>query len=88
MGKYAGHNAARNLMGLETRAYRQPNFVTYMDFGDHGAIFTTGWDREVGASGPEVNARKRMINEQVIYPPKATSREEIFTARRIDENGR
>ncbi len=62
MGKYAGHNAARDLMGLATRAYRQPNFVTYMDLGDYGAIFTTGWDREVETSGPEVNARKRMIN--------------------------
>ncbi|MBT3550872.1 MAG: FAD-dependent oxidoreductase [Rhodospirillaceae bacterium] len=88
MGKYAGHNAARDLMGLETRAYRQPNYVTCMDLGAYGAVFTTGWDRVVEASGPEVNARKRMINEQLIYPPEATSREEILAARRIDENGR
>jgi NADH dehydrogenase len=88
MGKYAGHNAARDLMGMSLRPYRQPDYVTCMDLGAYGAIFTTGWDRVVQASGPEVNARKRMINEQLIYPPEATSREEIFAARRIDENGR
>lgn len=88
MGKYAGHNAARDIMGLEMRPYRQPNYVTCMDLGEYGAIFTTGWDRVVEASGPEVKARKRMINEQLIYPPEATSREEIFAARRIDANGR
>lgn len=88
MGKYAGHNAARDLMGLETRPYSQPNYVTCMDLGEYGAIFTTGWDREVQESGPAVNARKRMINEQLIYPPEATNRDELLAVRRIDENGR
>lgn len=67
--------------------YRQPHYTTCMDLGAHCSIFTSGWDRAVEASGPEVNARKRMINEQVIYPPEATSREEIFAARSIEETG-
>jgi NADH:ubiquinone reductase (H+-translocating) len=69
MGKYAGYNAAHDLMGSPLRAYSQPNYVTVLDLGSWGAVFTMGWDRKVEQQGPEVKALKKMVNTQWIYPP-------------------
>jgi NADH dehydrogenase len=88
MGKYVGYSAARDLLGLALRPYRQPNYTTCIDLGEYGAMYSEGWEREVKYSGAEANARKRMINEQRIYPPEPGAAEDIFAARRIDENGR
>jgi NADH dehydrogenase len=70
------------------RRYRQPNYTTCIDLGEYGAMYSEGWEREVKTTGAEANVRKRMINEQWIYPPQAGTAEDIFAARRIDENGR
>ena len=88
MGKYAGLNAARELMGLPLRPYRQPAYVTCLDLGEFGAVFTEGWDRQVKMAGLDAKARKRLINTEIIYPPRSTTRDEILAAMRIDENGR
>lgn len=69
MGKFAGHNAAHDLLGLPLKPYRQPNYVTCLDLGVNGALFTRGWEREVELSGAEAKALKRQINTQWIYPP-------------------
>lgn len=69
MGRFAGANAARALLGLELRPYRQPEYVTCLDLGRAGAVFTTGWDRQVQLRGAEAKALKRRINTQVILPP-------------------
>lgn len=87
MGKYAGLNAARDVLGMEPRPYRQADYTTCLDLGDFGAVFTTGWDREVGTTGAEAKKRKTMINTQWIYPPSGNT-EEVFAALRIDERGR
>jgi len=34
-----------------------------------GAVFTTEWERTVHSTGAEAKQRKRMVNEQWIYPP-------------------
>lgn len=68
-GKYAGYNAARDLLGLPPARYRQPDYVTCLDLGDFGALFTTGWERTPQQWGPEVAPLKRKINTQWIYPP-------------------
>ncbi|MBI4695260.1 MAG: FAD-dependent oxidoreductase [Gammaproteobacteria bacterium] len=83
MGKHAGYNASRELLGLEPRVYRQPMYVTCLDLGDAGAMLTSGWDREVQQTGEETKALKRTINTQWIYPPKGT-REDILAASDID----
>ena len=83
MGRFAGYNAARDLMGLPLRPYRQPRYVTCFDLGDSGAVFTTGWDREVSKIGAEAKAVKRTINTERIYPPTG-GRQEILAAARID----
>ncbi|RLQ21466.1 NAD(P)/FAD-dependent oxidoreductase [Seongchinamella sediminis] len=87
MGKYAGFNAARAMLGLPPQIYRQADYVTCLDLGDYGAVFTAGWRREVQATGHEAKKIKTMINTQLIYPPRGT-REEVFAAMRINERGR
>lgn len=68
-GRYAGHNAARDLLGLATQAYRQPHYVTCLDLGGWGAVLTQGWQRDVSLVGAEAKALKNQINGQWIYPP-------------------
>lgn len=87
MGKYAGLNAAHDLLGLPQRVYRQPDYTTCLDLGSFGAVFTTGWDRQIQNASDEAKARKRMINTQWIYPPTGTAAD-IFAALRIDARGR
>lgn len=69
MGRYAGHNAARDLIGLPPEPYRQERYVTCLDLGAAGAVFTRGWDREVEKTGAEAKQYKRIINGEIIYPP-------------------
>jgi NADH:quinone reductase (non-electrogenic) len=69
MGRYAGHNVAAALVGLPAMPYRQPQYVTCLDLGGWGAVYTEGWDREVKIVGSDAKALKRMINTKVIYPP-------------------
>jgi NADH dehydrogenase len=83
MGKHAGYNAARDLLGLPPARYRQPDYVTCLDLGDYGALFTTGWERTPQQWGPEVAPLKRKINTQWIYPPTG-DREALLRAAALD----
>src|SRR6185437_9844222 len=47
MGRAVGRNVARDLLGLELEAYTPPDYVTCLDLGAWGAVFTRGWDRTV-----------------------------------------
>jgi len=69
MGRYAGHNAARDLLGLAPAPYRQERYVTCLDLGPAGAVFTRGWERTVELTGEAAKRYKRTINGEVIYPP-------------------
>lgn len=71
LGRVAGHNAAAELVGLPTHPYSQPKYVTCLDLGPWGAIFTEGWDRQVTMTRDVGKATKRFINTQLIYPPQA-----------------
>ncbi len=70
-GKYAGHNVAADLLGAPTLPYRQPRYVTCLDLGPWGAVYTEGWEREVRFSGERAKALKQTINTKWIYPPPA-----------------
>lgn len=83
MGRFAGYNAARDLMGLPLRPYRQPRYVTCFDLGQSGAVFTSGWDRQVEKTGAEAKAIKRAINTERIYPPSG-NRQKILAVAGID----
>jgi NADH:ubiquinone reductase (H+-translocating) len=83
MGKFAGFNAAHDLIGTPLRAYGQPLYVTCLDLGDAGALLTQGWDRVPDISGAEGKKLKQMINTQWIYPPTG-NRDAILAAADID----
>ncbi|RVG31668.1 NAD(P)/FAD-dependent oxidoreductase [Sinorhizobium meliloti] len=70
MGAFAGNNAAAELLGVPPRQYHQKAYVTCLDLGDAGALFTPGWDREVEMVGEKAKATKQEINTVWIYPPK------------------
>lgn len=71
MGAFAGHNAAAELLGVPTVPYHQEAYVTCLDLGDAGALFTRGWDRQVEFVGAEAKKMKQEINTVWIYPPRA-----------------
>lgn len=71
MGRYAGHNVAADVLGLPTIPYRQPFYVTCLDLGAWGAVYTEGWERNVKMLGAKAKALKTQINTEWIYPPRA-----------------
>ena len=71
MGAFAGNNAAADLLGVPTKPYHQKAYVTCLDLGEAGALFTRGWDRKVEMVGEEAKKTKQEINTVWIYPPKA-----------------
>ncbi|KAJ7039087.1 FAD-containing subunit of NADH dehydrogenase [Mycena alexandri] len=78
LGKSAGNNAMADLLSLPQTPYSQPTYVTCLALGPWGALFTTGWDREVSLVKEEGYKMKTQINTQLIYPP--TNRAEAFAA--------
>jgi NADH:ubiquinone reductase (H+-translocating) len=83
LGRVAGHNAAAELLGLALHPYSQPKYVTCLDLGAWGALYTEGWDRQVKLKREEGKALKRAINTQVIYPP-APDRDAAFATANPD----
>jgi NADH:ubiquinone reductase (H+-translocating) len=71
MGAFAGNNAAAELLGVPTRPYHQKAYVTCLDLGEAGALFTRGWERKIELVGDVAKKTKREINTVWIYPPKA-----------------
>jgi NADH dehydrogenase len=71
MGAFAGNNAAAELLGVPTKPYHQKAYVTCLDLGEAGALFTRGWDRKVEMVGDTAKKTKQEINTVWIYPPRA-----------------
>ena len=71
MGAFAGNNAAAELLGVPTKPYHQKAYVTCLDLGEAGALFTRGWDRKVEMVGEVAKKTKQEINTVWIYPPRA-----------------
>lgn len=80
MGAFAGNNAAAELLGVPTRTYHQEDYVTCLDLGEAGALFTRGWDRTVELVGAKAKKTKQEINTVWIYPPKAERAAAIASA--------
>jgi NADH:ubiquinone reductase (H+-translocating) len=70
LGRFAGYNAAASLLGLKPINYEQIKYVTCLDLGPWGALFTEGWDQQVIKTKQEAKEIKRFINQERIYPPK------------------
>lgn len=71
LGRHAGNNVAADLLGVAPTPYRQPKYVTCLDLGAWGAVFTEGWEREVKLVREEGKQLKTQINTVWIYPPVA-----------------
>lgn len=71
LGKFAGNNAAASLLDVMPLPYRQENYVTCLDLGAWGAVYSEGWDQQVKLTRAEAKKLKRSIVSELIYPPKA-----------------
>lgn len=71
LGRSAGNNAAADLLGVAPTPYSQVKYVTCLDLGQWGAVYSEGWDRKVLLTRAEGKALKTQINTQWIYPPAA-----------------
>lgn len=77
LGRVAGYNAAAELVDLPLHAYSQPKYVTCVDLGPWGALYSEGWDRQVQFVREEAKKIKQEINTVWIYPP-AADRDAVF----------
>ena len=82
LGKVAGYNAAADLLGVPLRDFTPGPYVTCLDLGAAGAIFTRGWDRRVMASGAAGAEVKRRINQH-IHPPVDDAEQILAAADRV-----
>jgi len=80
MGRFAGHNVIADLFGEPMLPLRIDWYVTVLDLGGWGALYTVGWDRRVFSTGREAKAIKEMINRKRIYPPRHATAQEILAA--------
>jgi NADH dehydrogenase len=69
LGRSAGNNAAADLLRVAPTPYSQVKYVTCLDLGEWGAVYTEGWERKVVLTGAEAKELKIQINTQWIYPP-------------------
>lgn len=80
LGRHAGNNAAADLLGVAPILYRQPKYVTCLDLGAWGAVYTEGWDRQLKLVKEEAKELKTQINTVWIYPPAADRRTALAAA--------
>ena len=84
LGRVAGENAARDLLGLSPVTYTQLRYITCLDLGRSGAVITQGWERRVEKTGSEGKAVKRLVNTQIIYPPADGTAEALLAYSNTD----
>jgi NADH:ubiquinone reductase (H+-translocating) len=80
MGRYAGHNVVADLFGQPMLPMNIDYYVTVLDLGAWGALYTRGWDRRLHSSGAEAKVTKQTINHVRIYPPRTGNRADLLAA--------
>ena len=80
MGRFAGHNVVCDLVGEPLLPLQIDWYVTVLDLGSWGAVYTEGWNRQVVLKGREAKRVKQTINCQRIYPPRTGHRRAILEA--------
>ncbi|WP_425615120.1 NAD(P)/FAD-dependent oxidoreductase [Anatilimnocola sp. NA78] len=80
MGRFAGHNVVCDLFAQPMLPLHIDWYVTVLDLGSWGAVYTEGWDRHVVAQGAKAKQTKQVINCQRIYPPLSGNRADILAA--------
>ena len=79
MGRFAGHNVMADLFGEPILPLDIDWYVTVLDLGAWGALYTVGWDRKLRSTGAAAKATKQTINHKRIYPPR-TGRADLLAA--------
>jgi NADH dehydrogenase len=74
MGRVAGHNAFAELCGDAPQPFSPRPYVTCIDLGAAGALFTSGWNRDIQLTGYWASIMKQTINQRLIYPPSGSRR--------------
>jgi NADH dehydrogenase len=69
LGRFAGHNAAADLIGADLHPYRQERYGTCLDLGPWGSLVTSGWERDIQIAGAAAKEHKKFINSIAIAPP-------------------
>lgn len=78
MGRIVGYNVVRDLVGKTMMPLHLDWYVTCLDLGPWGALYTEGWDRRVRLVGRAAKSIKQTINCVRIYPPRSRDRREIL----------
>jgi NADH dehydrogenase len=81
MGDRAGRNAVAELVGRAPKRFAPPPYVTCIDLGEWGGLFTQGWDRQVHLSGFWGKVMKESINTRLIVPTAVRRGGELSAAR-------
>lgn len=71
LGRFVGNNVAADIIGISPQPYQQVNYVTCLDLGAWGAVYSEGWDQVVKSTRAEAKKIKVAITSELIYPPKA-----------------
>lgn len=80
MGRFAGHNVVADLFSRPMIPLRIDWYVTVLDLGTWGALYTVGWNRQLLSSGQNTKVIKQTINHKRIYPPRRGTREDTLAA--------
>jgi NADH dehydrogenase len=80
MGRFAGNNVVAELLGQSMLPLHIDWYVTVLDLGAWGAVYTVGWDRQLSTTGAAAKATKQTINRQRIYPPRNGVRADLLAA--------
>jgi NADH dehydrogenase len=80
MGRFAGHNVVADLLGQPMLPLHIDWYVTVLDLGAWGALYTVGWDRKVRTTGAAAKTTKLTINHERIYPQRNGSRADLLAA--------
>ena len=80
LGRFAGHNAAADLVGTDLLPYVQERYATCLDLGPAKAVVTEGWDRQVQLTGSSAKEIKLYINTVAISPPPAVRDQALAAA--------
>jgi NADH:quinone reductase (non-electrogenic) len=80
MGRFAGHNVVADLVGQPMLPLMIDWYVTVLDLGRWGALYTEGWDREIRTTGAAAKATKQTINHKRIYPPLTGNKDDLLAA--------
>jgi NADH dehydrogenase len=80
MGRFAGHNIVADLFGQTILPLHIDWYVTVLDLGAWGALYTVGWDRQIRTIGAPAKETKQIINHKRIYPPRTGRRADLLAA--------